>query len=128
MEKIVSIPVPPVSFAAASVERLPQQGNNLQALSQRFDQLLSQASPTPETASAAQSFSRIDGTPLAGFDKAYSSLVNTDIMQPGMDMQSTAAMFIDVTRKTAMMSAVVALADAGVQSTKSSLNTLLKSQ
>jgi hypothetical protein len=128
----MTIPVPPVTFAAPLAAQALPESSNLQALSQRFDQLLAQTPPAAETALPAEGGQTQASRALEALDRSYEQmLVNGNyLVEHGssMDLQSFSALSTALTLQTAATTAYATVGSALVQSGKSTMNTLMKNQ
>lgn len=128
----MTLPVPPVTFSTPSLELpLPDTGN-LQALSQRFDQILSEAPPATESAGQIQSGPTALGNALHNADTTFDRLLAdsayyTDNAQ-AMDSQTMTAVSMDLMMRMSMATTATTMTSGVAQSAKSTMSTLLKSQ
>jgi type III secretion inner rod protein HrpB2 len=128
----MTVPIPPVTFAAPSLEQALPQGSHLQALSQRFDQLLAQTPPVAEPAVPAQGGQTLAGKTFEALDRSYEQMLmdGNYLLEhgSGMDLQSFTALSTSLTLKTAATTAYLTVGSSVVQSGKSTMNTLMKNQ
>jgi hypothetical protein len=129
---MMTVPVSPITFAVPSMELALPQGGNLQALSQRFDQVLAQTPAVAETALPAQGGQTLAGKTLETINRTHEQMFVDGhyLVEHGssMDLQSFSALSTALTLKTAATTAYVTVGSSVVQTGKSTMNTLMKGQ
>lgn len=127
----MTVPVPPVSLAEASQQLGFPKGDSLQALAQRFEQVLAQTPPGTQTHAVETNAPSPLGRALDSFDRNYleasSQLQHLNQHAGSMDPQVFSAASMQALHQLGMSQAYMQVGTGLVQSGKSTFNTLLKS-